>query len=347
MSLNDIIKLNTNLPNSTKIEKLNDFIITLKGALKSATFDKNELDHLYSLLALDRKFLRNQGIGNTLSTYTGWTHIKAETGYSIWKYTPPNYKYNANNQLYFDNKVLENRGEADSESATSFDAVYLYNGDSGAGYTDYTTEASTEGGTAFELMDSINDYLYLGLDSTFKSVKFEFQTRGSNYALKLEYWNGTAWTELTTTTNKLSDDTSNFESDGRISWNIPSDWTTTTVNGATKYWIRISTTTTPVTVAKAYYIIPGNSVIGLLALSSSQIANEEWAWCSYNNSIYVTIRNTGNPAYEGNYYITSSSSDDNLKNFFVYNHQFTADYEDASYNPIKLIWNDYTVEYDD
>ena len=347
MSLDDIKKLNQNLPNSDKIEELNDFIITLKGVYEEAKFDKNELDHLYNLLALDRKFKRNVGIGNTTSTYTNWSHIHAETGYSIWKYTPTNYKYNSLNKLYLDDKVLENRGEADSETATTFDAVYLYNGDSGAGYTDNTTEAGTEGGTAFDLMNSTNDYLYLGLDSTFKSVKFEFQTRGSNYTLKVEYYGASGWTELTANDNNLSDNTSNFESDGRISWNIPSDWATTSVNDTTKYWIRISTTTDPVTTAKAYYIIPGNSVIGLLALSSSQISDEEWAWCSYNNSIYVTIRNTGNAAYEGDYFITSSSSDTNLKNYFVYNHQFTADYEDNSYNPVNQIWTDYTVENDD
>ena len=342
-----VYKLNQNNTTTKKIELLNDMIIETDGKITSAKFDKNELDQLFNDLGLNRKYKRNVGIGNTESTYTRWTHIKAEDGYSIWKYTPDDYTYDSNNKLYFDGKVLENRGEADSESATAFDLVYLYDGST---YTDNTSEASTEGGTEFDLMSSTSDYLYLGLSTTFKGVKFEFQTRGSNYTLKVEYYGASGWTQLTANDNDLEDNTSNFESDGRISWDLPSDWTTTDVNGQTKYWIRISTTSTPVTTAKAYYIIPGNSVIGLLALSSSQFLNEEWAWCGYGGSIYVTIRNTGDSAYEGNYYITSSSSDTNKKNFFVYNHQYTADYKDSTYSSAFNITTktaDYTITNND
>ena len=350
MNINDISKINSNLPTSDKIDDLSDYILVLKGVYKQALFNKNEIDNLYSNLYIDRRFLRNVGLGNTVSTYVNWTHLHAESGYSIWKYTPSNYSYCSLNQLYFDDKLVENRGEANSELATTFDKVYLYNGDSGAEYIDNTTEAGTEGGTEFELMDSTSDYLYLGSDSTFKGVKFEFHTRGSNYNLVIEYYNdssGTGWQQLTANDNNLSDNTSNFISDGKISWDIPSDWTTTSVNGVSKYWIRISTSTTPVTTAKAYYVIPGDSVIGLLALSSSQVTNEDWAWCSYNGSIYVTIRNTGQTAYEGNYYITSSSSDTNLKNFFVYNHQYTLDYQSSTYDAVNIVTNDSGITSDD
>jgi hypothetical protein len=114
---------------------------------------------------------------------------------------------------------------------------------------------------------------------------------------------------------------------------VGDDWTTTAVNGQTKYWIRISTSQIPNVVAECYYATPANSVPGLLALSTNELFSEEWAFCSYGSSIYVTIRNTGNTAYEGNFYVTSSSSVVNKKNFFVYNHQFTADYEDSGYAP--------------
>ena len=74
-----------------------------------------------------------------------------------------------------------------------------------------------------------------------------------------------------------------------ITFDIPSDWVTNAVNGQTKYWIRIETSTVPVTNAEAYYIIPANNVPGLLAMSSSEVQNEDWKWCSYGSSIYVTI----------------------------------------------------------
>jgi len=159
--------------------------------------------------------------------------------------------------------------------------------------------------------------------------------RKTDFEIKVEYFDESSaindWNELTLNDNDLLDDTSNFESDGRITWTAPADWGLTTVNSVSKYWIRISTTTTPITVAEATYIIPGNSVVGLLALSSEEVLQEEWAWCSYNDTIYVTIRNSGNTAYEGDYYISSSSSATNLKNFFIYNHTFSANHLNSAY----------------
>jgi len=330
----DIYKVNSSLSTTDKIDLLNEMIIQLNGLIAKAAFDKNEIDALYEDLGsvYTRKYLRNVLLGNTVLDYTDWSHLKAETGYSIWKLTPDNYAYDIINQLCLDGALLENRGEANSELATIFDKVFVYNG---ATYTDVTDEAGTEGGTSFNLFATTSGYLYVGLSTTFSGIKFEFDTRGSNYDLKVEYYDESSaindWNELTANDNDLVDDTSNFESDGRITWSIPADWGQTIVNGQTKYWIRISTTTTPVTTAKAFYIIPNSSVISLLALSSQEINDEDWAWCSYNDSIYVTIRNTGASAYEGDYYIKSSSSATNLKNFFCYNHQYLLNHLNSNY----------------
>jgi hypothetical protein len=326
-----IYKLNSQDTVTHKLEDLNDMVLELNGSIAKSQFDKIELDEVYESLGsgYPRKYLRNQLFGNILSTYTGWVHIKAEGGYSIWRFNPSNYAYNANNQLFFDGKLLSNKGQANSESALSFTSVQFYNGDSGSGYTDDTIEASSETGTEFDLMNSTSDYLYLGLASTFSGAKFEFQTRGSGYTLKVEYWSGAAWTQLTSNLNALEDNTNNFESDGKISFTIPLDWASTTINSLDRYYIRISTTTTPISVAKAYYIVPGDSVIGLLALSSTQIQNEEWAWCSYGVSIYTTIRNSGASTYEGNSFITSTSTTLNKQNYFIYNHSFESNHADS------------------
>jgi len=274
-----INKINSNLTTTKKISDLNDFIIELNGKYSQGTFNKIEIDEIYSNLDISRKYLRNQLLGHTLSTYTGWTHLQSEVGYSIWKYSPTNYVYNALNQLYMDDKVLENVGLANTESEDTFNKVFIYDGDSGSEYIDNTSEAASESGTEFSQMNSDNDYLYLGLDVTFAGVKFEFQTRGSNYTNKIEYFNGSTWVEITANSNGLVDNTSNFESDGNITWTIPTDWTQVTINSEIYYWIRISSSTVPVTVAKAYYIVPNNSVISLLALSSSQVQNEECRRC--------------------------------------------------------------------
>lgn len=326
--MTEIYKVNESLTTSSKINTLNDFILSLEGRIANSSFNINEVAQLCTDFNLNRKYLRNQSLGHTLGTYTGWTHLHAESGYSIWKFSPTNYKYNSLNQLYFDDKSVSNEGLATSETATAFDKVFLNDGST---YTDNTTEAGTEEGTAFELMSDTTEYLYLGEASTFGGAKFEFSTRGSNYTLVAEYYNGAEWIELGASGLEYSDDTSGFESDGKITWTIPEDWDTVEIDGETKYWVRFSTTTTPVTVAEAYYIIPSDSVIGLLAMSSEEFLNEEWKFCSYSGSIYVTIRNTGNSAYEGDYYLKSSSSTTNKQNFFIYNHEFKGDYEDSTY----------------
>lgn len=343
MATDKIYRINPNDTNLNKITNLNDMIIYLNGLVLQGKFDINELDHVYSLLDTSRKYVRNQGLGNTISTYTGWTHLKAEDGYSIWYYTQSDYAYNALNQVYFDGAIMSNKGQADSESATAFDKVFVYDGST---YIDFTAEASSEGGTEFNIIDNTGEYIYTGLSTTFAGQKFEWKTRGSNYNLKVEYWSGGAWTQLTANANNLSDETSNFESDGRITWDIPTNWVTNTVNSVTKYWIRISTVQVPVTTGKCYYLIPGNSVIALLALSSTEIIQEYWAWCSCSTQptrIYVTIRNAGAAAYEGDYYINSSSSSTNKENFFVHNHPFTADYLNNGYDAIITKTGNYTL----
>ena len=335
-----IYRIDADLPTTTKFKKVNDMLLELNGMVSQGKFDINELDQLYQVIGTMRKYKRNIAIGNTTTTYTSWSHLKAESGYSIWKFTPSNYQYNAVNKLYMGNKVLENRGDAAAESATTFDSVQLYNGDSGSGYVNNTTEAGTELGTDFAVMNTVNDYLYLGLASQFGGIKFEWHTRGSNYTNIIQYYNGSTWTALATTTDSLEDGTTNFQGDGHITWAIPSNWATTSVNSVdSKYWIRISTTTNPITVARAYYIIPNTSVPGLLALSTSEVLNEEWAWCAYLNSIYVTIKNTGASAYEGTNFIASASVSANLQNFFVYNNPFTADYEDRTFDAVTFINN--------
>ena len=112
-----IYKINSNLPNIDKIEKLNEMVFEINGKVDQGKFDENEITHLYAQLGTSRKFLRNQTIGGTSGDYTDWSHLSAKDGYSIWKITPTTYVYNANNKLYFDDKILENKGSVINESA--------------------------------------------------------------------------------------------------------------------------------------------------------------------------------------------------------------------------------------
>ena len=332
-----ITKLDKALPINDKIEDNNDMIILLDGKNAQAKFDKLEIDALYSGSGLQRKFIRESSLSSSTgaNAWYRWSHIKAESGYSIWKFDSDlDYAYNADNEMYFDNRLVTNKGNATAEDITAFDNVFTYDGS----YTDNTTEAASEGGTSFNLLAATTDYVYIGNATTFAGIRFKFHVRGRNTTIKVEYSNGSStWSTLSSLNNDLIDNTSNFRRDGSITFTAPSNWNKDTVNSANVYWIRISTTTTPTTTAKAYAVLPYNSVATLLALSSSQVTNEEWAFCSYNitgtgSRLYATFRNIGGSAYEGDFYVASTSTITNKENFFRANHAIQVSYQNSDYS---------------
>jgi hypothetical protein len=322
----DFYRVDPSLPLGTQIKYINEMILKLAGKYEQASFDEKELTALYSALGsgYPRSYLRNQAIGSAIGTYSNWAHYKAEDAYSIWKIQPTNYAYSVNNVLLMNNKVVENVGEANALT-TQFDNVFTYDQTSGVGYTDVTSDISTEGSNEVTAIEAIGDYLYVGDAATFNGIAFEFLTVGSNYTLVVEYWDGDSW-EALGEAESLVDNTNDFASNGAITFTAPGDWATTAVNSTTKYWIRISTTTTPVTAVEIYYCTSGDSVEGLLSMSSSELLNQEWKFCTYSGYIYVTIPNAGATAYEGIDFITSSSSATNKQNFFIYNQPFQMDY---------------------
>lgn len=322
-----INRISESLPTTTKVTKLNDQTLELSGRAEKAQFDKVELDQFFDDSGTIRKFKRNVVLGGTTTTFNEWFHVKAEAGYSIWRLAPAGYTHNANNQIFFDDREVTAKGLASTEQASSFDSVFV---DTGT-FANNTTEAASEGGTAFSLMSAPSHFLYIGATATFTGVQFRFGTKGGNYTLRADYYDGTNWVQLTAVKDALVDNTSKFLSDGTIEFTAPTDWAQTSVNSVTRFWIRLSTTTTPNVTAKANQIVPGNSVISLLALSSNEVINETWRWCSFNNSVYVTIRNDGSSTTEGDFYIKSSSSSANKESFFASNHEFTSDYQDVAY----------------
>jgi len=336
MSIN---KINEHYPTTDKIELLNDQTVELDGRTKQAEFDKTELDAVYSGTGLHRKWKRNLSLSGSsgASAWYNWNHIKSQTGYSIWRFDSTlGITYNSKNEMYFDNNSMNNKGDATSEDITAFDKVFTYDGSS---YTDVTTEATTEGGTAFNLLVDTGDYIYIGHSATFSGIDFGLDTRAANYTLDIEYSDaGGSWSALNVNEYDVTDGTSSMRRSGALTIGTkPNNWSTATVNSiANKYWIRISTSTAPVTTGKANYILPFNSVPSLLALSSADIANEDWAFCHYNipgtgARLYVTLRNTGDDDYEGNWYIASSSTTTQKQNFFRFNHTIKGNFQDLDY----------------
>lgn len=122
-----------------------------------------------------------------------------------------------------------------SGAAGAVDTAFKYD-DSGASYTDVTTEFGSTGSDV-SLFDEDSDYIYLGHTATFGSIEVILAT-GASKSIKpiFEYSQGaSAWNTVS-----VSDDTNGFREDGNILFEAPGDWATDTVNAVgSKYWIRI------------------------------------------------------------------------------------------------------------
>jgi hypothetical protein len=113
-----------------------------------------------------------------------------------------------------------------------------------ATFTDRSAEARLDGGTAFLLFPTpgTGDRAYFGFSTPFRQLVFDLATPGAGGAYAWEYWDGTGWAALTVT-----DGTNGFTQDGTVAWTPPADWATNTVNGQTRYWVRVRPTTAPTT----------------------------------------------------------------------------------------------------
>jgi hypothetical protein len=266
------------------------------------------------------RWFREIALGNTSEDYTNWQPFATCDGYDIWKYDPSNYSHDARNNLYLDDRPLELRGLATADALTEFDSVQTYDG---SDFTDVSTEAASRYGAAFDMLTSTSDYVYIGDATTFGAVTFYMRQFGIGLSIAAEYWNG-AWTSLT-----LTDDTRNLAGDGKVSWDVPSDWATTAVNGTTKYWVRFSTSAVSADTPQGYAIVPADSVLALLYVTERDRSRGDMPWCSFESSVYVSIKSLGNADYEGTSFIRSGSSAATLRNYFVTKHKYKLSYEDS------------------
>jgi hypothetical protein len=122
-----------------------------------------------------------------------------------------------------------------SGSVVATDTAFKYD-DSGASYTDVTTEFGSAGSDV-SIFDENSDYIYIGDASQFNTIEVILAT-GASKSIKtiFEYsQGGSSWNAL-----PVSDDTNGFRENGNIFYSIPGDWATDTVNAiASKYWVRM------------------------------------------------------------------------------------------------------------
>lgn len=131
---------------------------------------------------------------------------------------------------------LLKKGAISSYSARQFlDYVYMFDG--GTTYTNHSVEADSAAGSPFAILADAGDKLYCGKDTQFKRFVIDVSAAAVGYtAVTWEYWNGSAWTTLTTS------GTADFSADGTVTFTIPGSWVKNTVNGINAYWLRAQQT---------------------------------------------------------------------------------------------------------
>ncbi len=394
MTLNSI----TNVPAQQAINNLYANDKMLQGKTDRGIFNRIEIDDIYNKIG-NRLWSREYELGNTISTYTNWTHVVSNDGYSIWKYPIADIIDDSNNQLYYNDTILEYQGVGDSEiTSTTFTKIFLsdnkkvgptYTSASGDALgslglanittvtnaiyasaspsllytdiiegslyvtsydtltsyyedTDYTVDYAagtvellsgtdlyttvTTSGTNFLITYNAGYSMYVGLSaSTYNGFNITLDRNGLGNRYGYYYSSG-SFVYFT----DLIDGTNNFSTSGNVSWDASTltGWTTSVVNSATAYWIKIALKSRGSVYPTATTIYKSTSSIqNMLKLSPSDLLNNNYKWAMYASAAYVTIPNSGLTQNEGITYVSSTSSTNVKQNFFVYNNEYSTNYK--------------------
>lgn len=103
-------------------------------------------------------------------------------------------------------------------------------------------EAADNPNTTFQpvVTPDDNDMMYFGFEHRFDKLTFRMDTFGAYYTGKYQFWNGTAWSDLTVVDDTEDEEGNKFASNGDVEFNIKdmTSWTKNTVNSIEAYWIR-------------------------------------------------------------------------------------------------------------
>jgi len=138
-----------------------------------------------------------------------------------------------------------------SSASLFFDTIFNWDGvgTAGSDYADVTLEAQSPAGATFTIFNTPAHYLYLGYAEKFDMAMFDLDTVGSLGALTWQYYNGSGWISFTPASGRYRLDPDGnegeqyaFGADGveEFPSNILSNWATTAINNATKYWVRVT-----------------------------------------------------------------------------------------------------------
>jgi len=162
---------------------------------------------------------------------------------------------------YSQNDLLVSMVSADTSADPMYwvvgePATYVFMWDNSAGtFTDYTTNFNSAATADWYMFTAspgtTEDACYFGRSAQFNGLAVIVSTASSVvHTWAWEYYNGSAWTTLTTLNNQI---VTNMAVGYRsLAFNPPPDWASNAINSQTQYWIRMrltaytSTTTRPV-----------------------------------------------------------------------------------------------------
>jgi len=129
---------------------------------------------------------------------------------------------------------------------TTFASVVLYDADAPVPYADGTNAASDSvvadvfHPTSGALLKDPDDAVYLGGDDRFSFLSVILDTAGTNGTVAWSYWDGATWQEFTPDSGSFHFDsavgTVRLFADGD---STPAAWQKSTVDGRSRYWIRV------------------------------------------------------------------------------------------------------------
>jgi hypothetical protein len=131
-----------------------------------------------------------------------------------------------------------------------FDCAFCYDDSATEKYADLTTQSSEPTvadvyhPTSNGLVKDEEDAFYMGMDLKFNLAKMILSTSGITGEVSWQYWNGEGWADFTPYSGAYHLDSLEKMV---ILWedllSVPSDWQQCSVNNVSRFWVRISVTT--------------------------------------------------------------------------------------------------------
>jgi photosystem II stability/assembly factor-like uncharacterized protein len=111
-------------------------------------------------------------------------------------------------------------------------------------FIDVTTEVNNDTGADVPVPGAIGDGLYIGANYRFFLFQYRATFAGVGGSMAVEYWNGSAWTAVSVNVRDSTPGATNLTapSGSLFIFEVPINWSRSTVNGSYQYWLRLRVT---------------------------------------------------------------------------------------------------------